>query len=620
MLRFNFPCARPPGALCSLVAAALAIAATLVVPAAAAPALPAPPARSVQDGVVFDGVPPNNALPVADLQRYQGASATRFLDWLSDGSLLAAKRQDGRDRLLRLTAPEPDTASGLGPDTGPPPAGALNSAATQPFRSDWLASLQDEPDGNGAGLYLAPLGGGVSRRLIDPAAHPGPPVWAHDGRRLAFTAALGEGTTADLYVLDTADAAAPRRIAAGGASAWQVLAWTSADQSLLVRHAVCAAGDELLLVDVATGALRRVDAPEESTPGYAHIAAARLGEDGRGIYLLTDRNSDHLQLRYIDLYDASVHGLSPPLSHDIEHFDVSADGRYFAYSWSENGYGRVAVVDRKAALQYTPPALPSGSVTALRFDRAGSRLAIGLAPAVAPPDVYVYTLETRTTARWTHSELGPLDPAALVAPQTLRFPTWDRVDGRARTLTALLHRARGAGPHPVLVVIDDADARAVLNLFTQYCVDELGLTVLTPALRRGEQGALDFGALLTWIGTQADLQRDRVLVLGRGTGGTLGLTVLGLYGDRVRAAIDIDGAAGSAQLAPVRRPVLLIRGLETPPLDAASTEQLLWRLRNANVDSWLVAPRDAQGSLTGTAARAVSEQVMARFLASRLGG
>ena len=48
--------------------------------------------------------------------------------------------------------------------------------------------------------------------------------------------------------------------------------------------------------------------------------------------------------------------------------------------------------------------------------------------------------ETQTLTRWTQSELGPIDPAALVTPALLRFPTWDRVDGQPRMLSAYVYR------------------------------------------------------------------------------------------------------------------------------------------------------------------------------------
>jgi pimeloyl-ACP methyl ester carboxylesterase len=162
--------------------------------------------------------------------------------------------------------------------------------------------------------------------------------------------------------------------------------------------------------------------------------------------------------------------------------------------------------------------------------------------------------------------------------------------------------------------------QAQLDLFVQYCVNELGFAVVAPGLRGGEAGLLDLGALLAWLGAQRDLAREHVLLLGRGAGGTLALEGLGLYGDRLGAAVSIDGSATSAQLAPIRLPVLLVRGLLDPPLDAATAEQLLWRLRSANVDSWFIAPREAGGRLTGSADLDAVRRVIAQFLVGNLGG
>ena len=125
--------------------------------------------------------------------------------------------------------------------------------------------------------------------------------------------------------------------------------------------------------------------------------------------------------------------------------------------------------------------------------------------------------------------------------------------------------------------------------------------------------------MLAWLGAQRDLQREHVLLLGRGAGGTLALSGLGLYGERLSAAVSIDGGATNAQLAPIHAPVLLVRGLLDPPLDAGAAEQLLWRLRSAHISTWFIAPRESAGRLTASADLAAVRRVIAQFLASNLG-
>jgi dipeptidyl aminopeptidase/acylaminoacyl peptidase len=591
---------------------------------------PAWAARNVQDGVVQDGVPEVNAQISASLARYRGGSESRLLDWLSDGSLLVAVRREGRDQLLRLrgaaAAREP---IGL-------PGGALRYATAQPFHSDAVALLGEEPKGGGSALYLTALSNGDARVLLPASAQAGTPAWAHDGRQLAVSAALAAGQDSGLYVLDTAGSAAPRLVAAGagaggigagaggagagGATSWQVLAWTSADRSLLVRHKVADAGDELLLADLTSGTLRRIDAPGERSPGFGHIGAVRLTSDGRGVYFTSDRDSEHAQLRYVDFYAGTAALVVPNL--EVEQFDVSADNRTLALSWNEFGYSRVALLDRPSAQLTMLSSLPPGVVHLLRFDHAGARLAIELASSSGPRDVYVHELSSATSTRWTASQLGVFSAAQLVAPQTVRFPTWDHVSGGShRMLTALLYRPRIGGPWPVVVMLGNAGAgaRPQLDPFVQYCVNELGLAVVIPGLRAGDAGALDMGALLAWLGAQPDLRRERVALQGSGGGGTLALLALGLYGERLRGAVDIDGPASGAQLTALRSPVLLVRGLHEPALDAGSAEQLLWRLRSAGVESWFVAPRELGERLTDEAGQAAAQRVIAQFLRSKLG-
>ena len=636
MLRFN--CVGAAAlclASCLLAALAPAVAAGPPVAAVAPVVAGAPVAavRTVQGGVVLDGVPTRDEAIAAAVRRYAAAGEARLLDWLSDGQLLIAARADSRDQLQRLRAAA-TAAGGLAavPAIAEPVGTAgepLRAAGAQAFRSETLFVLRDDTGADGASgaagaaLYLQPLDGSEARLLVSAAAHPGLPVWAHDGRRLAFSAMLREGQNTDLYVLDTAGDSEPRLLAAGTNSAWQVLEWTSADRAVLVRHPVSAAGDELLMVDVETGAQRRVDAPAERAPGYGHIGEAQLAPDGRGTYFISDRDSDFAQLRYVDLYGGAARLVSLPINHDVEHFAVGADGRYLAYSWNEGGYGRVTVIDRKAALESAPADLPAGVIAALKFDRGGTRLALEIAPSAAPRGVFVYEPATGTLVRWTRSELGALSPAQLIAPQTVRFPTWDRPAGSPRALTGLLYRPRGAGPHPVLVMLGDggpgARPLAQLDLFVQYCVAELGFAVVAPGLRDGEAGLLDLGALLAWLGAQRDLQREHVLLLGRGAGGTLALTGLGLYGDRLGAAVSIDGSATSAQLASIHAPVLLVRGLTDPPLDAGAAEQLLWRLRSANIPTWFIAPRESGGRISGSADLDAVRRVIAQFLVSNRG-
>ena len=170
-------------------------------------------------------------------------------------------------------------------------------------------------------------------------------------------------------------------------------------------------------------------------------------------------------------------------------FDISTDGRFIAYTLNEGGIDRLVLHDLAQQADILLPPLPAGAViNSLRFSRDGKRLAISLETAQSPSDVYVLSVDTPTPqlARWTQSELGPIDASKLVAAERIAFPTWDQKDGRPRQLDAFVYRPRTPGPHPVVIDIHggpESQYRPGFNAFTQYLVNELGYVVVAPNVR-----------------------------------------------------------------------------------------------------------------------------------------
>jgi len=604
--------------------------------------------RRTEGPALYDGVP-----ALSDEQRtafapFRATSESRLLGWLANGDLVVSTRFDEGEQLERLRAPATlQVAISHG-------GGTLRHLATQPFHSQLLAYLADDTQHGGAALYVQDADGGSERVLVNASALPGDAVFAHDGARLAYSATLPDSPFEAVFVADAGGTSVPRRLLRGEGERWRVLGWTRSDRAVLVERSAPAGidGDELWLIDIDNGTQRRVDEPVEGAPARGRasersrsggrISQAHLANDDRGVYFLSDRDSDYTRLRYVDFFGAAPRDVSYAFGHDVEHFDLSADGRYLAYSWNDNGYSRMTIIERpllerpQAAplvREIRAPTLPVGVVHALQFAPQGTRLAIDLTGSAAVRDVYVHDLLDASSVRWTRSALGSASGKALVMAQTLRFPTWDRPDGRPRQLTAQLYRPGGDTRKAVLIILAGRgqQARAQLDMFVQFVVTQLHIAVIVPDLR-GASGhgrsfaalasgasrsgeSLDLGALLAWISSQPDLQRERIAVMGRGDGGELALTALGIYSDRLRAAISIDAIAGAAQLAAVRQPVLLLRGLSEPPLPASAAEQLLWRLRSNAVETWLMAPRDLEGRLGSSDAQLAAQQTMVQFLA-----
>lgn len=625
---------------------------------------PASAGRVERDGLVEDGVAPAPAALGAAWARYSLPREARLLDWLADGSLLVASRLDGRVQARRVDTPL------AGPGQRGLLAQDVAGAAAHPFDPKLIALRVLDADGH-AQLYSQRVGDEAALALTDASARDDAPLWAHDGRRLAFASDRRNGRDFDVYVIETGSAAAPRLVIGGGGR-WRVLDWSLDDRSLLLRQEDGPDAARLFLADIAGGSLRAIDAPAADRPARAHIPAARFTPDGRAVLYLRDAGADgFVRLRLASLDGQASRDVTPPLDHDIECFDVSADGRYLAYAWEEAGFSRIAIVDQRNRVELVPPVgLPLGIIDALRFDRSGTRLALEAETATAPPDVHVIDIAAAAVTRWTQSEPAVPGAAPAAPAQRLRFRTWDRNAGRPRELGGYVYAPLGGGRRPVLVLLHDgpeARFRPGFDAWVQFVVNELGIAVVTPNLR-GSSGAgrafaslddgplredaiRDIGSLLVWIGVQPGLDASRVLVMGRGYGGYQALAALAQYGDRLRGAVAVDpladllaaadatpaGAAefGSSadeqqraflqRISPLGfagsmlRPVLLAHfdGAGTSGLSDA--EQILWRMRANRRDAAYVAVDPGHCGTGCEQARAAAWAAIGGYIKDALG-
>jgi len=617
-----------------------------------------PPARLEQGNLIFEGVPPRDSELAERLARYEQSRQATFLDWLPDGGMLVSTRFADTEQIHRVAAP-----LGMREQLTffPDPIGA----ARAPRTGNGFVFLKDEGGDENTQVYYFSAAGHVSALTQGKFTH-GSPVWSNDGKRMAFYGNERDGVGYDVYVADIGSTAAPRLVVGGQQETWYPLDWSPDDRKLLVWKYVSINESYLYIADVYTGMLTPLD-----TSGHKiGIHSAKFAPDGRGIYVVSDEDGEFAQLRYVDPVSREVRKLTASIQWDIESFDVSADGRYVAYVVNEDGRSRFTVVDTMQKLEQAPAGLPDGHIANLRFDRAGRRVAMTAESAQSPRDVYVYDLNRGALERWTHSETGPIDPTELVPAELVRYPTWDRVSGGQRMISAYLYRPRTPGPHPVLISLHggpEAQYRAGWDPFLQFVVNELGYAVVAPNVRgssgygktflRLDNGVLrqdavrDVGSLIVWIGLQSMFDRERVVVMGGSYGGYLSLASLADYGDRLKGGIDEVGISNFVtflentsayrrdlrraeygderdpkmraflnrisplnNVAQIRRPLLVIQGMNDPRVPASESQQIVWRIRGKGGEVWYLAAKDEGHGFRKKANRDVYLETVAMFL------
>lgn len=624
---------------------------------------PAAAARVERGNLIYDGVPDVPPGATAGVDAYLNAREAAPLNWSSAGELLVATRFGDVEQMHVLDRPggarrqigflpEPVSAAGFSP---------------QPGRQAWWF-LMDTGGADNAQLYYQRAGDPQPRLLTDGKSVNGAAVWSNAGREIAFFSNARNSASMDIDIVAPESGSLPHLAVTGDNAAWLPLDWAPDDRSLLVQKRVSAAESYLYTVELSTGQKREIDPATVKT----RIVSARFSRDGQGVYLISDRDSEFAQLRYVNLFNGEKTLLSGHIPWDIDELAISRDGRYLAYVSNQGGVGKLNLLDLHTRQELTPPLLPfPGSVDSLSFDSPGKRLAFGLSAANHPRDAYVLDIQSNRLEAWTASEAGAVDLARFAVPTLTQYSSFDRPGARPRQIPVYVYPPQTSGPHPVLILLHDgphAQFRPGFDPWIQYVVNELGFAVIAPNPRGSsgygksylaldnatlrEDAVKDVGALLVWLGSQSAFDAKRVVVAGSGYGGYLTLAALVNFSDRLRGGVDFAGMTdfiswlsaappfrqsldraeyGDERDPDVRsflrrisplnnaerisRPVLIVHGQNDASVPVSESEQMITRLRGRGLDVWYLRAVGEGHEFRKKPNRDASFRTFAQFLA-----
>jgi dipeptidyl aminopeptidase/acylaminoacyl peptidase len=567
------------------------------------------------------------------VQRYQNYRDATFEDWLPDGSMLIGTRFGATRQLHRVAAP--GAARTQLTFFNEPVSGAW----TIPGTSRYLFS-RDTGGDEWFQLYAAGLTGDPVA-LTEPGTRNQAPVFSKDGRTLLWSRAVKGSSDYAVFAADPINPASRRLVYQGKGSVTPAAISPDGRQALLSRG-ISNREMRLALLDLTTG--QAAEIPFTSEP--ARYMEPRFTPDGKSVVVITDQGSDLRRLVEFDLASGRRKVLSGETPWEVEDYELSQDGRLLAYALNEDGFSRVVLKDRRSGRTLKAPELPRGVLTALKFSPDGRRLALSMSGATSAGDVWAWDLRDSKLTRWTHSELGGLDPARLTEPRLIRFPSFDGL-----SVPAFVYRPRNMPlgvRTPVIIDIHggpEAQTRPGWNPGAQYFADQLGATVILPNVRgsegygknylnldnaeKREDSVKDIGALLGWIGAQPDLDPARVAVYGQSYGGYMSLAVMTHYGDRLVGGVERYGISNwisflqnteayrrdnrraeygderipamravlerispLANVGKIKKPMLVMQGSNDPRVPQSESDQVVEKLRRGGVETWYVVFAD----------------------------
>ncbi len=380
-------------------------------------------------------------------------------------------------------------------------------------------------------------------------------IWSNSGSLFAYTSTRRNGKDNDIYIIDPSAPSSNSKLAEVEGGGWAPLDWSKDDGKLLVAEEISINESYLWLFDVQTGE-QKLLTPKGGTEKIAY-ESAQFSQDGKGIYVTTDRGSEFKQLNYLDLATGKFIVLTSNIPWDVQSFDISEDGKSLAFVTNEDGISTLHVLDLATKKEKKIPKLPIGVIGGIAWNKNNRDLGLSLASAKATSDIYSIDIVSQKLERWTQSETGGLNTENFSEPKLVKWPSFD-----GKKISGFLYEppAKFTGKHPVIINIHggpESQSRPSFQARNNYYLNEMGVAMIFPNVRGSsgygksflklddgflrQDSVKDIGALLEWIKTQPNLDADRVMVTGGSYGGFMTLAAATTYNDKIRCSLDVVG-------------------------------------------------------------------------------
>jgi dipeptidyl aminopeptidase/acylaminoacyl peptidase len=517
------------------------------------------PEWTANDGqLVLKGVPQIPSELVVRLNQYQNVRSATILDWTRDGKGMYIRTRFGDISQIHKVHAAGGTR--LQQTWTQEPIGQVARRS----KSDQLAITMDAGGGEKDQIYLFDPKTGKMRMVTDGESRNRRVSWNRGGDAMAFQSTRRTGRNNDLWLMDPDRADSSQLLLEAPDGTWYGPEGFSKDgKYLLVQQFINVDDSRIYVLNLKDRSLQFLAGNTEIPSANRAISFDRKGE---GFYFITNERGRAAELAWQPLSpDRGRIYVTSRIPWDVTEFALSDDGKRGAFVTNEEGVSRLYLLDTRTGDFSLVNNIPVGIISGLKFNPDNRRVAMSVNTAQTPNDVYVLNLgrnprSAKTLVRWTYSEVGGLDTRSFIQPELFRYPTFDLVGDRQRTVPAFIYRPDSKEPSPVIIYVHggpESQYRPAFSSTFQMWAAELGAAVIAPNIRGSagydseylaldngplrEDAVRDIGALLDWIATRRDLDENRVAIYGASYGGYVVLASAAMFGDRLRAGVDVVG-------------------------------------------------------------------------------
>jgi dipeptidyl aminopeptidase/acylaminoacyl peptidase len=402
----------------------------------------------------------------------------------------------------------------------------------------------------------------------------------------------------------------------------------SPDGRFLLYNKLLGESDNALwMADLQAGTAVRIPADDrtsaETNPAWRH--------DGKGFYLLSDRDSDFVNVWYYDIA-AGAMVRRYEYGWDVNTLALSNDDRYLAVLVNEGGYTRMHIYDLTTNTEVNTIVPPKGVISnyqSVCWSPNGHRLLFTLSSGKRPEGIWLLDMDAERMESLSEPAVSDDDMAALVEPLACEYASFDGLN-----VPYWLYVPNGMEAKNLPVVVEihggpEGQETPDFNDFIQYLVSE-GIAVVAPNVR-GSTGyghtythlddvekrldsVRDIDSLVAHLVETGIADKNKIAVSGTSYGGFMTLSCASRYPGLWACAVDTVGmynlvtflentseyrrphreseygtlehdretlynVSPAAKIQDIRAPIMIIQGRNDPRVPVTEAEQAAEALR-----------------------------------------
>ena len=495
------------------------------------------------------GVPPIPASLAADLKPYSGIYGLPLAQWDPLKHEVLLKGLSSVTWISRVPSPGATQLTSIYIQSS-----GIYDIYFQP-QGKYLAYTRDAEGNETFQLYLYEIGTAKTTILSDGKTRSTEPVWSNAGDKIIYSSSPSGVQGVSLRSVLPSDPKTDHLFVSSAGGYFKAYDWSPDDKQVVYCDFASNVASSLWLVDVASGNKTLISPKSDQPELYDN---PQFSKDGKGIFVVTDHDSDFRRLAYIDTVSRKISYIPSTPRWDVDEFQLGPDGKTLAFVTNEDGISRLHLFDVIAGKERrAPPQLPVGVISDLKWRRNSTDLAFNFKSSKTPNDVYAVNTDTGKVDLWAKSVTNGFETEKLSEPELIHWTSFDK-----STLSGFLYRppSKFKGKRPVIIDIHGGPEEQYRPGFiyeNNYFLNELGVAKIYPNVRgslgygkafshlddgiKREGAVKDIGALLDWIKRQPDLDAERVMVQGGSYGGYLALSAAYTYPNRIKAVASDSG-------------------------------------------------------------------------------